>query len=83
MLGQSPVSPRPEIGDTADQGVPPGGDLRPWGPLVSGRIEERRAALGVRVGWATAYCSHWVEKKKGVEGRIWTFGPISREREEE
>ena len=54
LLGQSPVSPRPEVGDAADQGVPPGGDLRSRGPLVSGRIEERRAALGVRVVWATA-----------------------------
>jgi len=65
LLGQSPVSPRPEVGDAADQGVPPGGDLRSQGLLVSGRREERRAELGVRVGWAVAYCAHWAEKKKG------------------
>ena len=37
FLGQSPVSPRPEVGDAANHRVPPGGDLRSWGPLVNGK----------------------------------------------
>ena len=97
MLGQSPVSPRPEVGDAADQGVPPGGDLRSRGPLISGRSEGRVLALAWRLAGLrpTARIGPKQDKEGGKLGYgagLWLrernrpqegFGPNSREREEE
>ena len=53
FLGQSPVSLRPEVGDAADQRVPPGGESRSWGPLVSGK--KREEGVGMCAGWAVIF----------------------------
>ena len=80
FLGQSPVSPRPEVGDAADQGVPPGGDLRSRGPLVIRRREGRALALAWELARPARIGPRREQAKGKGEGKIWVFGPkIERE----
>ena len=52
------------------------------GTCLSVEGERGRDAGAGGGNWAAACCAGWAEGKTG-EGKIWAFGPISREREEE
>ena len=69
-----------EVGEGSDRWAPPVGDSGAQDPLVSGK---KRGGMLAWEGKLGRGCRLGQREEERGEGKVWAFGPISREREEE